>query len=68
MKSRWVFRIKKVENGRLVKYKACLVAKGFTQEYGLDYDEGFAPVTRFATLRTPLATASMRNMEICSSM
>lgn len=59
--SRWVFKEKKNESGEVVKYKARLVAQGFTQKYGEDYDETFAPVARSTTLRVLLSVAGKRN-------
>ena len=40
---RWVFKLKRKPNGSIDKYKACLVAKGFSQRPGLDYGQVFAP-------------------------
>ncbi|XP_070662340.1 uncharacterized protein [Malus domestica] len=45
---KWVYKTKLNENGEVEKYKACLVAKGYS--YGVDYAEVFAPVARLDTL------------------
>ena len=44
--------------------KACLVAKGFTQEYDIDYEETFAPVTRLSFVRTLLVVAASRQWKL----
>lgn len=59
---KWVFKTKKDLSGNISKYKARLVARGFSQKYGVDYDEIFAPVVRHATFRTFLTVAGMKNM------
>ncbi|CAH2215949.1 jg24904, partial [Pararge aegeria aegeria] len=55
---KWVFTIKNNESGEPTRYKARLVARGFTQEYLQDYDETFAPVARMTTFRFILALAN----------
>ena len=47
--SKWVLRIKKNSAGEIEKYKGRLVAKCFTQIYGVDYYETYAPVARLAS-------------------
>ncbi|GJR61900.1 putative ribonuclease H-like domain-containing protein [Tanacetum coccineum] len=54
----WVFRNKRDERSIVVKNKARLVAQGFRQEEGIDYDEVFAPVARIEAIRLFLAFAS----------
>ncbi|GKB09090.1 putative ribonuclease H-like domain-containing protein [Tanacetum coccineum] len=56
--TKWVFRNKKEERGIVVRNKARLVAQGYTQEEGIDYDEVFAPVARIEAIRLFLAYAS----------
>ncbi|PRQ54239.1 putative RNA-directed DNA polymerase [Rosa chinensis] len=48
------------ENGDVDKHKARLVAKGYSQRHGIDYNEVFAPVARWDTIRTILALASFK--------
>ncbi|GJU20509.1 putative ribonuclease H-like domain-containing protein [Tanacetum coccineum] len=55
--TKWVFRNKKDERGIVIKNKARLVAQGYTQEEGIDYDEIFAPVARIEAIRLFLAYA-----------
>lgn len=59
---KWVFTIKNDENGFPLKYKARLVARGFNQEYLLDYNETFAPVARISSLRFILAFSNQFNL------
>lgn len=62
--SRWVFALKRNAQGEVVRFKARVVAKGFTQKFGVDYDEVFAPVARPATFRTLLAVSSLKNLVV----
>uniref|UniRef100_A0A2N9IUJ7 Reverse transcriptase Ty1/copia-type domain-containing protein n=1 Tax=Fagus sylvatica TaxID=28930 RepID=A0A2N9IUJ7_FAGSY len=57
----WVYKIKTRSDGTVDRYKACLVAKGFTQEYGIDYEETFAPVARLSSVRTLIAVSPSRH-------
>lgn len=62
--SKWVFRLKKDAEGRVLKWKARLVARGFTQIYGVDYFETFAPVARLSSIRFILAVAARNDWDI----
>src|SRR5579859_4810537 len=64
--NRWTFIRKRNEHGEVVLYKARLVAQGFTQRPGMDYNEEgtFAPVMKFDTIRTLLALAAVHNWEL----
>jgi hypothetical protein len=62
--SKWVFKIKRLAECSIDRYKARLVARGFTQQAGIDYDETFAPVAKFQSIRTILALAAMNDLEL----
>ena len=57
--SRWLYKIKHVVDGSIEKYKARFVDRGFTQKEGIDYDETFAPVARYTTIRTIISLATV---------
>ena len=62
--TRWVFRNKLDENGKIVRNKARLVAQGYNQEEGIDYEETFAPVARLEAIRILLAFASFMSIKL----
>ena len=53
--SRWIYKVKQATDGSVEKYKARFVAWGFSQIEGIDYEETFAPVARYSSIRTILA-------------
>lgn len=62
--SKWVFKLKCDQKGEIDRYKCRLVAQGFSQIPGLDFDETFAPVARFGIIRALIAFAVNRNMHV----
>ncbi|GKC15577.1 retrovirus-related pol polyprotein from transposon TNT 1-94 [Tanacetum coccineum] len=59
---KWVYKIKLDEYGEVLKNKAQLVAKGYRQEAGIDFEESFAPVARLEAIRLFIANAASQNM------
>ena len=60
---KWVFKLKKNAQREIVRYKARLVAQGYSQEFGVDYNEVFAPVARYKSIRSVLAIANQFDLE-----
>ena len=62
--SRWVLKVERDENGSVNHFKARLVAQGYSQVKGVDYDEVFSPVARNTSVRSLLALANAYDLEI----
>ena len=62
--SKWVFKLKVGADGSVERHKARLVAQGFSQKFGSDYDETFCPVVRLESLRTVIALAVQNGLKI----
>ncbi|KAI3818794.1 hypothetical protein L1987_12612 [Smallanthus sonchifolius] len=58
---KWVFKLKKDAKGNVTKHKARLIAKGYVQQKGVDFEDAFAPVARLETIRLLLAIAAKGN-------
>ncbi|GJT43299.1 retrovirus-related pol polyprotein from transposon TNT 1-94 [Tanacetum coccineum] len=64
IKLKLIYKVKTDESGGVLKNKARLVAQGFRQEEGIDFEESFAPVARIEAIRIVIANASYKNMTI----
>lgn len=62
--TKWVFHNKLDESGTVVRNKARLVAQGYTQMEGIDYDETYAPVARLEAIRMFLAFACHKGFKV----
>ncbi|GJY78808.1 retrovirus-related pol polyprotein from transposon TNT 1-94 [Tanacetum coccineum] len=64
IKLKWIYKVKTDEFGGVLKNKARLVAQGFRQEEGIDFEESFAPVARIEAIRIFVANVAHKNMTI----
>jgi hypothetical protein len=62
--TKWVFKNKQGEDGEIVRNKACLVAQGYSQVEGLDFEETFAPVAHLEAIRILLAFAASKGFKL----
>ena len=61
---KWVYRLKEASDSTNPKYEARLVAKGFLQEYGVNFDEIFSQVVNMTTLPFMLVVVAAKNLEL----
>jgi hypothetical protein len=61
---KWVFKLKRDEKGEVIKHKVRLVAKGYIQEQGVDFDDVFAPMARMESIRMLLAVATQEKWHV----
>lgn len=64
IKGRWVFKIKLREDGSISKYKACYVAKGYSQVEGVDFGETFSTTSKPASFRVFMTMAASRGWDV----
>ncbi|GKE76529.1 retrovirus-related pol polyprotein from transposon TNT 1-94 [Tanacetum coccineum] len=64
IKLKWIYKVKTDEFGGVLKNKARLVAQGFRQEEGIDFEESFASVSRIEAIHIFVANAAHKNMKI----
>ncbi|GJX36933.1 retrovirus-related pol polyprotein from transposon TNT 1-94 [Tanacetum coccineum] len=64
IKLKWIYKVKIDEFGRVLKNKARLVAQGFRQGEGIDFEESFAPLVRIEAIRIFVVNAANKNMTI----
>ena len=62
--TKWVYDIKTLPNGTIDRFKARLVARGFSQKEGIDYEEIFSPVICTSAIRLLLAFAAIRKYQV----
>jgi hypothetical protein len=62
---KWVYKIKHKVDDSIDRYKARLVAKGSKQRYGIDYDDTFSPVVKFATIHFVLSLVVSQSWSLC---
>ena len=61
---KWIFNNKTHKEGNIVRNKARLVVKGYSQKEGIDYEETFAPVARLEAVRIFLAYAAHMDFDV----
>ena len=64
MGSKWIYKIKYVADGSVEKFKAMFVAKGYVRNEGIDYEETFAPVAGYTSIRSVISIAAQMGWEI----
>nr|GFC14252.1 retrovirus-related Pol polyprotein from transposon TNT 1-94 [Tanacetum cinerariifolium] len=64
IKTKWIFKNKKDESSLVIRNKARLVAVGYSQQEGIDYDVTFAPIARIEAIRLFLAYAAHKDFTV----
>jgi hypothetical protein len=64
IRCKWVYKVKHNVDGSMSKYKTRLVAKGYAQTYGIDYEETYSPIAKMTTIRTIIAMATTKGWSL----
>jgi hypothetical protein len=62
--SRWFYKIKHATDGSIEKYKSRFVARGFSKKEGVDYEETFAPIAKYTSIRAVMSLVSIMGWKI----
>ena len=62
--SKWIYKIKHATDGSIDKYKAIFVARDFSQKEGIDYEETFAPIARYTSIKSVLSLGAVMKWKI----
>ena len=62
--SKWIYKIKHAIDENIKKYKGRFVARGFSQKEGIDYEETFAPMARYTSIKSILAIPTVMKWKI----
>jgi hypothetical protein len=60
IRCKWVYKVKHNANGSVNRYKGRLVAKGYAQIYGIDYEETYSPIAKMTTVRAIIVMAATK--------
>ena len=64
MTSKWIYKIKHAAYVGIEKYEEIFVARGFSRKEGIDYEETFAPIAKYTSIRSVLALAAVMKWKI----
>ena len=64
IETKWIYKIKRLPDGSIDRFKARLVVKGFKQQFGVNFFETYAPVIRYDSIRVLLSIAAREDLEI----